>query len=71
MQTPSRTEEQLLENIFTCWVNTFGPMTTLVSDMESGLSTEAVKARLARAGITIKLRGKDQHARYIETKAPY
>ena len=68
MQTPSRTEEQLLEHIFTCWVNTFGPMTTLVSDMESGLSTEAVKARLARAGITIKLRGKDQRARYIERR---
>ena len=68
MQTPSRTEEQLLENIFTCWVNTFGPMTTLVSDMESGLSTEAVKARLARAGITMKLRGKDQRARYIERR---
>ena len=68
IETPSRTESQLLENISIAWVSIFGPMQTLVSDPEAGLNTETADAHLKRQGVTLKIRGKDQHARYIERR---
>jgi len=68
IQTPNKTEAQLLENVSTAWVTIFGPMSTLVSDPESGLSTPTAEAHLKRMGIKLKLRGKDQHARYVERR---
>lgn len=68
IETPSRTEAQLLENISTAWISLFGPMRTLVTDPESGLNTANATAHLKRLGTNLKVRGKDQHARYIERR---
>ena len=43
-------------------------MESLITDPESGLSTPTAEAELKRLGVSIKVRGKDQHARYIERR---
>ena len=66
--SPNRTEPQLLQNINTAWIQIFGPMESLITDPESGLSTPTAEAELKRLGVSIKVRGKDQHARYVERR---
>ena len=68
IDTPSKTEAQLLENIHTAWITHHGPMKILVVDPESGLNTDHVKATLKRQGVELHVRGKDQHARYAERR---
>ena len=64
----SRSEDQLLENIAVAWTSIFGPMKTLVTDPESGLNTPSAIGRLKRTGTILKIKGKDQHARYVERR---
>ena len=68
IETPNKTEAQLLENISTAWISIFGPMQTLVTDPESGLNTATAEAHLKRLGVILKVRGKEQHARYVERR---
>ena len=67
-RNPNKTEDQLLTNFQTAWVSIFGPPQQLVTDSEAGLTSPGAEARLKRMGVNLKVRGKDQHARYIERR---
>ena len=51
------------------WVTIHGPMKDLITDGESGIViSQRTRDFLARKGITLHPRGKDQHARYAERR---
>ena len=69
---PDRQAETLMKAIDTQWVGIRGPPKELIIDGESGISlSEVTKAYLHREGIKLHTRGKDQHARYIQRRAPF
>ena len=68
VETPNKTEDQLITNFHTAWVSIFGPPQQLVTDSEAGLTSSSAEARLKRMCVVLKVRGKDQRARYIERR---
>ena len=62
-------EETLTQAIDELWVSTHGAMKELILDGESGIAkSEYTNQYLARKGIHLHVRGKDQHARFIERR---
>eukprot|EP00438_Fugacium_kawagutii_P035880 Skav204682 [mRNA] locus=scaffold1284:96116:106049:- [translate_table: standard] len=64
----SKQEQELLTALNRTWVSIHGPMQQLISDGESGLTSERVQALLRRQGILVKVRAPGQHARFIERR---
>ena len=66
---PGKDEETLMTAIDTIWVSIHGPMKELITDGESGIVlSNTTNQYLARKGIKLHPRGKDQHARFIERR---
>jgi len=58
-----------MKTIDDLWVSVHGPMRELITDCEGGIVlSDKTKLYLARKGIKLCPRGKDQHARYIERR---
>ena len=66
---PNKEDETLSKAIHAIWVTVHGPPKDLINDSESGivLSHHTTKY-LAREGIELHPRGRDQHARYVERR---
>merc|ERR1712175_50801 len=65
---PDKSEETL-KAIDTGWITIHGPMKELITDGESGIViSQRTRDFLARKGITLHPRGKDQLARYAERR---
>ena len=47
VETPNKTEDQLITNFHTAWVSIFGPPQQLVTDSEAGLTSSSAEARLS------------------------
>ena len=66
---PDKTEETLMKAIEELWVSVHGPMKELITDSEGGIVlSDKTTQYLARKGIKLCPRGKDQHARYVERR---
>ena len=66
---PDKTEDTLMKAIDELWVSVHGAPKELIVDGESGIAVSAQTAQyLARKGITLHQRAKDQHARYVERR---
>merc|ERR1712218_353549 len=66
---PNKEEETLMKAIDTLWVGIHGPPKELITDGESGIvASQRTNEFLARKGIKLHPRGKDQHARYAERR---
>ena len=66
---PDKTAETLMKAIDTQWVGIHGPPKELILDGESGIAiSHDTNAYLQRKGIKPHIRGKEQHARYIERR---
>ena len=66
---PNKESETLMKAIEELWVSTHGPMRELITDGEGGIvMSDRTTQYLARKGIKLCPRGKDQHARYIERR---
>ena len=58
-----------MKTIDDIWVSVHGPTKELITDCEGGIVlSDKTKQYLARKGIKLCPRGKDQHARYIERR---
>ena len=68
VEVPNKHQETLLTSFQKSWIAIFGPPNLLVTDPENGLNNDSAKARIKRLGTELKVRGKDQHARYIERR---
>ena len=64
----NKTEDVLLEAVDVAWVSRHGPMDELVTDGESGLTSDSARARLLRRGIKLHVRAPGQHARIAERR---
>ena len=54
------------------WIATHGAPKEFITDGESGIArSEQCKRFLARKGVSLHVRGKDQHARFIERWAHF
>ena len=62
----SKTEQCLMDALYTQWIGIHGPMENFVIDGESALNTDAAKARFKADGINLKTRAPGQHARFAE-----
>ena len=66
---PDKTEDTCIKAIDTIWVTTHGPPKELITDGESGIAlSKQTTVYLARKGVKLHTRGKDQHAKYIERR---
>merc|ERR1712026_524797 len=62
-------EATLMHAIENLWVTTHGPPKELIVDGEGGIAlSDMTKSYLHRKGIKMHVRGKDQHARFIERR---
>lgn len=64
----SRHEEELMSAMHKIWLSTHGPMQTLISDGELGITGDSMRSKLKRLGISLKIRAPGQHARFIERR---
>ena len=65
----SKAEEDLMAAIDELWIATHGAPKEFICDGESGIArSEQCKRFLARKGVSLHVRGKDQHARFIERR---
>ena len=62
----SKTEDTLLQALWTAWIGHHGPMEELVIDGEGGLNTERARAKLRLEGIKLTTRAPGQHASTAE-----
>ena len=66
---PDKNAETLMKTIDDLWVSVHGPMRELITDCEGGIVlSDKTKQHLARKGIKLCPRGKDQHARCIQRR---
>ena len=66
---PNKEDETLIKAIDTGWVTIHGAPKELISDGETGIVvSQRTRDYLSRKGITLHIRGKDQHARFIERR---
>jgi len=66
---PDKTDTTLIKAIDNIWVTMHGPPKELITDGESGIVvSNQTTEYLARKGIKLHVRGKDQHARYVERR---
>ena len=64
-----KTEEDCMAAIDELWISTHGAPKEFICDGESGIArSEQCKRFLARKGVSLHVRGKDQHARFIERR---
>ena len=63
---PGKDEQTLLNAVFETWIAVFGPPENLISDGESGLTSQAGKDHLKRQGVNLRVRAPEQHARFAE-----
>ena len=69
MVIPNKEDSTLIKAIDSLWVSIHGPPKELITDGESGIVMSHLTTEfLARKGIKLHTRGKDQHARYIERR---
>ena len=69
---PNKEDEILITAIDPAWVGIHGPPKELITDGESGIVvSHKTTEYLAHQGIKLHVRGKDQHARYMEREALY
>ena len=69
MTIPNKEEDTLINAMDTLWLTTHGPPKELITDGESGITlSHKTNEYLARRGVKLHPRGKDQHARYIERR---
>ena len=61
-----KSAEQLLDFIWTCWIQVFGPMSVLTVDGECAMASEEVGVALGRMGATRKIKAPGQHAQIVE-----
>ena len=65
----NKEEKTLMTAIEELWVTTHGSPKELITDGESGITrSESTNRYLARKGIRLHVRGKEQHARFIERR---
>ena len=64
----SKHEQELLTALNRIWLSIHGPMQQLITDGESGLTSDRVQAQLKRQGVLVKIRAPGQHARFIERR---
>ena len=66
---PNKEEGTLMKAIDTIWITVHGTPRELITDGESGIVySDRTKDFLARKGIKLHPRGKEQHARHIERR---
>jgi hypothetical protein len=64
-----RTQETIVACLNDCWISIHGPMKELVADGEAGWAKSGLAhAYYERHGITLNVRAKEQHARFIERR---
>ena len=69
MVIPNKEDDTLLKAIDTLWVTIHGPPKELITDGETGIVvSQRTTEHLARRGIKLHPRGKDQHARFVERR---
>ena len=64
-QIPNTNALTFQEPIGVTWLQIFGPFKTLVIDDEQGIAAASTIGYLKRLGISVQIRGKNQHARMI------
>ena len=64
----SKTSAILQEAIDVTWLQVFGPFKKLIIDGEKGIDSTSTRDFLARHGIDLQIKAKDQHARMIERR---
>ena len=68
-EIPDKFEKTLIETVENLWVKRHGPMQELIMDGERGIAASELAGRFfARLGIKLHLKGKEQHAFYIERR---
>ena len=66
---PDKVSETLMKAMEENWFTIHGPPRELITDNEGGIVlSDRTKLFLARRGVKLHPRGKDQHARYIERR---
>ena len=66
---PNKEDETLIEALDTAWTTMHGPLKELITDGETGIvASQRTSEFLSRRGVKLHVRGKDQHARYIERR---
>ena len=65
----NRTEDHLIDEMWTIWIGIYGAPEFLYVDGEGGLTTNNVEALLNRSGCTLKVRARGQHPRHIDRRS--